>query len=52
VTEVDVREFRSGDGKGIARMMRENGAYHAALAPDYFKQPDEARRAIILRKPV
>jgi GNAT superfamily N-acetyltransferase len=22
-------------------MMRENGAYHAELAPDYFKQPDE-----------
>ena len=22
-------------------MLRENGAYHAQLAPDYFKQPDE-----------
>ena len=36
-----IRDFRPGDGVGIAQMMRENGAYHAQLAPDYFKQPDE-----------
>lgn len=35
-----IREFRAGDGAGIARMLIENGAYHALLAPDYFKQPD------------
>jgi GNAT superfamily N-acetyltransferase len=38
---VIIREFRAGDGEGIARMIRENGAYHAALAPEYFRQPDE-----------
>jgi GNAT superfamily N-acetyltransferase len=41
VPEVQIREFRAGDGVGIAQMLRENGAYHAQLAPDYFKQPDE-----------
>lgn len=40
--EVHIREFHAGDGIGIAQMMRENGVYHAQLAPDYFKQPDEA----------
>ena len=38
---VVIREFRDGDGAGIARMILENGAYHADLAPDYFRRPDE-----------
>ena len=42
MAHVDVREFRAGDGVPIARMIRENGAFYAALAPDYFRQPDEA----------
>jgi GNAT superfamily N-acetyltransferase len=41
VPEVQIRGFRTGDGVGIARMIRENGAYHARLAPDYFKEPAE-----------
>ena len=36
-----IRGFQAGDGTGIARMLRENSAYYAALAPDYFRQPDE-----------
>ena len=36
-----IREFRAGDGEGVARMIQENAAYYADLAPDYFKQPDE-----------
>ena len=40
--DVIVREFRAGDGLQLARIMRENGAYYADLAPDYFKRPDEA----------
>jgi GNAT superfamily N-acetyltransferase len=40
VPEVLIREFRSGDGSGVARMMRQNGAYYAQLAPDYFREPD------------
>ena len=38
---VVIREFRDGDGARIARLILENGAYHAELAPDYFKVPDE-----------
>ena len=38
---VFIREFQAGDGVGIAQIIRENGAYHAQLAPDYFRQPDE-----------
>jgi GNAT superfamily N-acetyltransferase len=41
VSEVSVREFRAGDGEGVARIGIEVGAYHAALAPDYFRRPDE-----------
>jgi GNAT superfamily N-acetyltransferase len=41
VPEVVVRSFRTGDGPGIARISRENGAYYARLAPDHFKEPDE-----------
>ena len=37
-----MREFRAGDGASIARMMRENSAYYAALAPEYFREPSEA----------
>lgn len=40
MAEVQIREFRAGDGAGIAQMLRENGAYHVQLAPDYFKEPD------------
>jgi ribosomal protein S18 acetylase RimI-like enzyme len=36
-----VREFRSGDGEGIARISRENTGYYSRLAPEYFKEPDE-----------
>ena len=39
--DVLVREYRAGDAEGIARIGRENGAYHASLAPNYFRQPDE-----------
>ena len=42
MANVVVREFRPGDGVPIALMMRENGAYYAALAPEYFRRPDEA----------
>jgi ribosomal protein S18 acetylase RimI-like enzyme len=42
MTQVVVREFRAGDGRPIAQMSRENGAYYARLAPDYFKEPEEA----------
>src|SRR5262245_17721988 len=38
--EVNVREFRRGDGQALARMIRENSGYYAQLAPDYFKQAD------------
>ena len=39
--DVVVREFRTGDAPGIVRISRENGAFYAELAPDYFKEPDE-----------
>ena len=39
--DVVVREFRKGDAAGIVRISRENGAFYAGLAPDYFKEPDE-----------
>lgn len=39
--EIVVRECRTGDANGIARIGRENGAYYASLAPEYFKQPDD-----------
>jgi GNAT superfamily N-acetyltransferase len=42
MSQVVVREFRPGDGEPLARMMRENSAYYADLAPDYFRVPDEA----------
>jgi GNAT superfamily N-acetyltransferase len=38
---VTVRDFRHGDGQAVAQIILENGAYHAELAPDYFKQPEE-----------
>lgn len=38
--EVAVREFEPGDGEALAAMFRENSAFYAELAPDYFKQPD------------
>ena len=39
--EVVVREFAPGDGGGVAALILENAAYHARLAPDYFKLPDQ-----------
>ena len=39
--EVTVREFRAGDGEGLAEIIRENSGHYAVLAPDYFKQADE-----------
>jgi GNAT superfamily N-acetyltransferase len=41
VSKVSVREFRAGDGEAVARIGVEVGDYHAALAPDYFRRPDE-----------
>ena len=41
MTAVVVRHFRPGDGAGIARVSRENGAYYARLAPEYFREPDD-----------
>ncbi|HVP75861.1 MAG TPA: hypothetical protein VMS63_07550, partial [Gaiellaceae bacterium] len=38
---VIVREYRDGDAAGIVQISRENARYYAALAPDYFKIPDE-----------
>ena len=42
MSDVVIREFREGDAVPVARMMRENSAYYAALAPEYFREPDEA----------
>ena len=36
-----VREYREGDAAAIVRISRENARFHAALAPDYFRVPDE-----------
>ena len=41
MAEVLLREFRAGDGTGIAALIRENAAFHVELAPDYFRHPDE-----------
>ena len=41
MAQIVVREYRSGDADGIARIARENGAYYAQLAPELFKQPDD-----------
>ena len=41
MTAVLVREFRPGDGVGIARISVDNGAYYAQLAPEDFRAPDE-----------
>ena len=38
--EVTIREWRTGDGEGLATIIRENSGYYAGLAPDYFKQAD------------
>lgn len=37
---IPIRKPRQGDGTAIARMMRENAAYYARLAPDLFRIPD------------
>ena len=41
MSAVVVRDFRPGDGVGIARISRESGAYYARLAPEHFREPDE-----------
>ena len=41
VPDVVVRDYRTGDAEGIARIGLENSAYYAGLAPEYFKRPDE-----------
>ena len=38
---VVVREYRDGDAAGIVQISRDNARYYAALAPDYFKIPDD-----------
>ncbi len=39
--DVIVREYRDGDAAGIVRISRENARFHVALAPEYFRVPDE-----------
>lgn len=41
MARIIVREARAEDATGIAKISLENGAYHARLAPEYFKIPDE-----------
>ena len=41
MSAVLVRDFRPGDGVGIARVSLDNGAYYARLAPEHFRAPDE-----------
>jgi GNAT superfamily N-acetyltransferase len=41
VSEIVVREPRSGDGQALARMHRANSARYAELAPELFRVPDE-----------
>jgi GNAT superfamily N-acetyltransferase len=48
VSAIEVRGFRPGDGAGIARIGRENSAYYARLAPQYFKEPNEGALADML----
>jgi GNAT superfamily N-acetyltransferase len=38
---VTIREARDDDAAGIARLGQENSAYHAELAPEHFRLPDE-----------
>jgi hypothetical protein len=39
--EIIVRPERPGDGEGLARVWLDNARYHAELAPDLFRVPDE-----------
>ena len=39
--DVVVREYRDGDAPGIVEISRENARFYTALAPDYFRMPDE-----------
>lgn len=39
--EVTIRAARDDDAAGIAKLSRENSAYYAQLAPEYFRLPDE-----------
>jgi ribosomal protein S18 acetylase RimI-like enzyme len=39
VAGVVVRGYQDGDAAGIVQISRDNGAYYARLAPDYFKEP-------------
>ena len=36
-----MREYRDGDAAGIVQISRDNAGFYAALAPDYFRIPDD-----------
>ena len=46
--DVTIREFRPGDGPGIARISLDSGAHYEHLAPDYFQVPDDEGMAAFI----
>ena len=50
MSEITIRGFREGDGQAIAHIGRENSAYYARFAPEYFKEPNEEALADMLER--